>query len=164
MGRQSAIPCTHASAHLWGNSQLLNTVVHETTARRGNVQMRFCLFLLSTTLNTSDLKHDSTVWVLCWDTQALWSQLFFNAPAERSADGAGGAPSCRHAVHPGDGPELSAGSQRLLQAVLPQSQSELHDKILPTSTCVPTLGFHTAGCWDMRHNRSAVNLEGHKGK
>lgn len=46
--------------------------------------------------------------------------------AERSTDGAGGAPSCSHAVHLGDGLELSAGSSRLLQTVLPQSQSKMH--------------------------------------
>ena len=47
MGRQSAIPRRHASADLWGNGQLLNSVVHETAARRGNVLNRS--FLVSTT-------------------------------------------------------------------------------------------------------------------
>lgn len=51
---------------------------------------------------------------------------FVLCPTERSTDGAGGAPSCSHAVHPGDGLELSAGSSRLLPTVLPQSQSKTH--------------------------------------
>lgn len=45
-------------------------------------------------------------------------------PAEGSTDGAGSSPGRGHAVHSGDGLKLSAGSQRLLQTVLSQSQSK----------------------------------------
>ena len=42
--------------------------------------------------------------------------------AERGADGAGGPPGGRHAVHLGDGLQLPAGPQGLLQTLLPESQ------------------------------------------
>lgn len=59
------------------------------------------------------------------------NHCYILCPAERSTDGAGSAPSCSHAVHPGDGIELPAGSSRLLPTVLPQSQSKTHIWLIP---------------------------------
>lgn len=71
-------------------------------------------------------------------------------PAERSTNGAGGAPSCSDAVHPGDGLKLSAGSQRLLQTVFPQSQSEIHTSdhyFMSSCTTHTCIYLRLSYCW-----------------